>query len=1198
MLIIVYLLIYLCSQALNPCTEKFPIPLRTADHVMKIKSQLEKKHSVRIFVNKSEMVSVLIHGLRHNDVMTCRETLEGSLFVSKKININRYKAIYLETKHSIEIEEYRKKCHKFSMPPPNESDNLSENCFILVIGKSSDVESICNDVENLLENFSVEMFVITCPQFIVGAWKRRWSQVKDELEEDRNVIINFSQSGGSQVGRRGSSQAKPALPPSKDIKIEVAINFVIFGPNKDNVSEVRQIIEEKENGQVIIKVIPIKKEYPSVSHPGALVKSLELDRFMVWLHLQGSNLCLSAPCTATTDLEEANLLVMNHLEKMSSKSDTLEYVDDVVGEILSSNCESILKEANATAKRHKVIIRLNIMKKPVITFTLTGSQEGLDIVKPMVKGAIEKIEANIDTCQLPVDYLKLPYFKTQEFKQFAAQIKKHHCVIIKQPLHGRVNKVILQTSLQLSLSLKLSIIEGDILFESVDAIVNAANEDLKHIGGLAKAILDAGGPSIQSESTRYVEKNGKVKPGNAVCLGAGMLPVKHVIHAVAPRWILGVKNESTILYNAFLNICKCADKHNLSSITIPALGTGIFNVPVDICAQECFNALCDFCESMHSSSLSDVRLVLQSASILSFKKHFQSLTGSHLPMTSSSTSLASPIGSWAWLDDTRSYKPYDSQTNKILSQHYHLSPDVPCAIKVNGTKYEVDFQRMVQVNSITKFERKVKFCTSGSPLVSLATTNSSECVQWYYKDDLQQWSPYQPQDSSQLERWYQAGHSPVDHLRIGKHVYSFDFTAMHQMNVISKNTRAIKRSSLESEERREVQWSFQNDELVFQPYSAEDSHQLELWYQRETSGELKIGKFSYSFDFTAMTQCNTHTGKVRKIKRSQNEEEMTPTTACKPHSPVIVTLRGPREGVDKTLTLLQAQLDSCLSNEQIKLLSSSRELEISLHEVATHHNIQLDIQPRKEGKVAVLRGVSHLVKDALSEMQKCLITHMETSTGTKVQKPKEWQPQNRTTELFNVPSHSTEYTRVVGKFTATMSNVNMVSVQRVQNQYLWEKFEHHKGMIEQKNGGQANEMELFHGTSNNDPQQIYDSEEGFDMRFSASGMWGQANYFAVNASYSNSYAYCLKNGQKQMFLAKVLTGASQTCQSNRSLRMPPERPSYATAASSDVQLSQIRYDTVNGTTGGSTVYMTYDNLKAYPAYLITYENRSARFSFF
>ena len=1081
------------------------------------------------------------------------------------------------------------------MPPPSESDNLYENCFILVIGKPSDVESICNDVEKFLENFSVEMFVITCPKFIVGAWKQRWSQVKDELEESHDVVINFSQSDGFQVGRRGSSQAKP----SDDIK--VVINFVIFGPNKDNVTEVRKIIEENENGQIISKMIPIKKEYPSVSHPGVLVKSLELNRFNVWLHLQGSNLCLSAPFTATTDLEEANILLMNHLEKMSSKSDTLEYVDDVIGEILSSNCESILKEATATAKRHKVIIRLNIVKKPVIKFTLTGSQEGLDIVKPMVKLAIEKIEANIDTCQLPVHFLMLPYFTTQEFKQFAAQVKKHHCVVIKEPLHGKVNKVILQSSLQLSLSysLKLSIIEGDILSESVDAIVNAANEDLKHIGGLAKAILDAGGSSIQSESTRYVEGNGKVKAGNAVCLGAGMLPVKHVIHAVAPRWIWGMKNESTTLYNAFLNACKCADEHKLSSIAIPALGTGIFNVPVDICAQECFNALCDFCESMDSSSLSDVRLVLQSASIPLFKKHFQSLPSPHLPMASSSTSLASPIGSWAWLDDTHYYKLYDSQTNKILSQHYHLSPDVPCAIKVNSTKYEVDFQRLVQVNSITKFERKIKFYTSGSPLVSPgAMIDSSECVQWYYKDDLQQWSPYQPQDSSQLERWYQAGHSPFGHIRIGKHVYSFDFTAMHQMNVVSKNTRAIKRSSLEREERSDVQWSFQDDELVFQPYSAKDSRELECWYQSGTSGELKIGKFSYSFDFTAMTQRNTYTGNVRKINRSQSRDEITLTSGCKPHSPVIVTLRGPREGVDKTLTLLQAQLDSCLFNDQIKLLSSSRELEVSLHKIATHHNIQLDIQPRKEGKIAVLCGVSHLVKDALSEMQKCVITHMETSSGTKVQKPKEWQPQSCTTELFTVSSHSAEYSYVAEIFLTTVVNADIVSVQRVQNKFLWERFIHHKGMIEQKNGGQANEMELFHGTSNNDPQQIYDSEEGFDMRFSASGMWGQANYFAVNASYSNNYAYRLKNGQKQMFLAKVLTGASQTCPSNRLLRMPPERPSYTTAASSDVQLRQIRYDTVNGTTSGSTIYMTYDNLKAYPAYLITYEDRSSRFSFF
>ena len=79
------------------------------------------------------------------------------------------------------------------------------------------------------------------------------------------------------------------------------------------------------------------------------------------------------------------------------------------------------------------------------------------------------------------------------------------------------------------------------------------------------------------------------------------------------------------------------------------------------------------------------------------------------------------------------------------------------------------------------------------------------------------------------------------------------------------------------------------------------SHQLEFRYQTESNGEF--GKFSFFFDFTAMTQCNTCTGKVRKIKRSKDENEVNPVTACKSHGTIMVTLCGPREGVDKTLTL-------------------------------------------------------------------------------------------------------------------------------------------------------------------------------------------------------------------------------------------------------------------------------------------------------
>ena len=124
---------------------------------------------------------------------------------------------------------------------------------------------------------------------------------------------------------------------------------------------------------------------------------------------------------------------------------------------------------------------------------------------------------------------------------------------------------------------------------------------------------------------------------------------------------------------------------------------------------------------------------------------------------------------------------------------------------------------------------------------------------------------------------------------------------------------------------------------------------------------------------------------------------------------------------------------------------------------------------------------------------------------------------------------------------------------------------------------------------------IYKSEEGFDMRFSHQGMWGRGNYFAKDARYSCSYAYEASQSQglstsqdidtiqgkvKQIFLAIVLTGDSYPSSPNKSLRMPP----YKSSTSSE----KIRYDTVNGVSAGSRIYITYSNDKAYPLYLISF----------
>ena len=130
----------------------------------------------------------------------------------------------------------------------------------------------------------------------------------------------------------------------------------------------------------------------------------------------------------------------------------------------------------------------------------------------------------------------------------------------------------------------------------------------------------------------------------------------------------------------------------------------------------------------------------------------------------------------------------------------------------------------------------------------------------------------------------------------------------------------------------------------------------------------------------------------------------------------------------------------------------------------------------------------------------------------------------------------------------------------------------------EKNKGVVNEKELFHGTRSTDPVRIYDSEDGFDMRFSGNGLYGQGSYFAENSSYSDIFSFSRPSGEKQMFLAKVLTGDSANISPDSSLRMPPVKQSSG----------GLRYDSVTGISMQSRIYVIYNNDKSYPLYLITY----------
>ncbi len=121
--------------------------------------------------------------------------------------------------------------------------------------------------------------------------------------------------------------------------------------------------------------------------------------------------------------------------------------------------------------------------------------------------------------------------------------------------------------------------QADITKLKVDAIANAANTDLRHGGGVAGAIVRAGGQSIQDESDRKAP----IGLGEAVETAAGELPARWVIHAAT--MVLGGPTSAEIIRDATASTLAKADELGAKSLALVAFGTGVGGFPVDEAAR-------------------------------------------------------------------------------------------------------------------------------------------------------------------------------------------------------------------------------------------------------------------------------------------------------------------------------------------------------------------------------------------------------------------------------------------------------------------------------------------------------------------------------------------------------------------------------------------------------------------------------------
>ena len=121
----------------------------------------------------------------------------------------------------------------------------------------------------------------------------------------------------------------------------------------------------------------------------------------------------------------------------------------------------------------------------------------------------------------------------------------------------------------------LSFVVGDLTEQVVDAIVNAANEQLAPGGGVCGAIQRAGGNEIFDEAALL----GGCPTGEARATKAGRLPARQVIHAVGPIWSGGGAEDEALLASAYRSALELAANLDCRTIAVPALSTGIYGYP-------------------------------------------------------------------------------------------------------------------------------------------------------------------------------------------------------------------------------------------------------------------------------------------------------------------------------------------------------------------------------------------------------------------------------------------------------------------------------------------------------------------------------------------------------------------------------------------------------------------------------------------
>ncbi|XP_075808171.1 protein mono-ADP-ribosyltransferase PARP14-like [Microtus pennsylvanicus] len=778
--------------------------------------------------------------------------------------------------------------------------------------------------------------------------------------------------------------------------------------------------------------------------------------------------------------------------------------------------------------------------------------------------------------------------------------------------------------------LKIQLVKEDIQNAMTDVIVTSIPSDLAlNKGPLSKALLEKAGPELQKELNE-AGQGVSVKEGTILQTSGCNLNCHHVFHVVIPQWKVNDTAWSLkIMKNIIKDCLGTAEALSLQSIGFPALGTGNLRFPKPEFAKLIISEVLKFSSKNQLKTLQEVQFLLHpkdEENIQAFSDEFDKRShGNPSDTQGFYGSLSSPtlgvhemnIGpilfQVAMGDITKEMA--DVIVNST-SKTFNLKSGVSKAILEGaGPSVEKECSVLAQQNSeyiVTEGGslrcKNIIHVDGGNDVKRSVSCVLEECEQRKYSSiclpAIGTGSAQQDPDAvakaimDAIEEFIQkTSVQAVKKVKVvisQSHILSVFYDNMKDRegspapplpSILSMITSLFDFLKHTPHKQNTLFLEKKIEETVFQVCGIdEDSVERTIsWIQNLITQE----QHSYHSD----DECVRDFGEKEYKKLNELQERLNVVIELDQKTPLInVTgisrdVMGARDEIENLIKSIrlakekESQADYVLTFVEWRYIVNN----------VTHCFNKITTMQLENARQA--KHKSTVVKINNQDFTVNLSTN--TATGPQGQNitvqrilkyeteiPSNWSYMGQKKLLVvSLQTSDPEYIMVASKFHQTCQSIVIKKIERIQNPALWRKYQANKKIMDEKNGHERNEKQLFHGTEASSIPHL--NSNGFNRSYAGKNAtcYGKGTYFAVKASYSANDTYSTPdaNGMKYMYYVRVLTG-NYTKGSQSLIEPPPRNPQNPTDL----------YDTVTDDDKNPSLFVVFYDNQAYPEYLITF----------